>query len=234
MTTPDPASEATTLSVALRQADPLNVIRAAVAATPKLAAVSSFGTESAVLLKLVTDVDRHIPVLFLDTGWLFPETLAYRDELIARLGLSDVRSLRPDGAALRQRDGDDDLWQRDPDACCALRKVEPLAQALEGFDGWINGRKRFQSSDRATIDFVEADAGKLKFNPLANTTRQQIEIWFAEWDLPRHPLEQHGFRSIGCMPCTSRTTADEDPRAGRWRGRGKSECGIHAAAPVRG
>jgi phosphoadenosine phosphosulfate reductase len=213
----------------LREASPGQVIAAAVQAVgrDRLAVVSSFGTESAALLKVVADVDPAIPVVFLDTGWLFAETLAYRDTLIATLGLRDVRSIQPAQETLQREDPERELWFTDPDACCRIRKVEPLARALAPFDGWINGRKRFQGGARAVMPVVEADGVRLKFNPFANVSRDDIELINASANLPPHPLLASGFQSVGCMPCTSRTAPGEDPRAGRWRGRGKTECGIH-------
>jgi phosphoadenosine phosphosulfate reductase len=193
----------------------------------RLALVSSFGTESAALLEVMADVDPAIPVIFLDTGWLFEETLAYRDTLIATLGLRDVRSIKPLEETLQREDPDRELWFSDPDACCRIRKVEPLKRALAPFSAWINGRKRFQGGLRATIPVVEEDGIRLKFNPFANTSREEIEAIYAQANLPPHPLAASGFLSVGCMPCTSRTSPDEDARAGRWRGRAKSECGIH-------
>jgi phosphoadenosine phosphosulfate reductase len=217
------------LDRALRDASPHEVIAAALKAVDRarLALVSSFGTESAALLKVMADVDPSIPVIFLDTGWLFEETLAYRDTLIGKLGLRDVRSIKPDEATLSREDGERELWFSDPDACCSIRKVEPLARALKPFAAWINGRKRFQGGLRADIPVVEADGARLKFNPFANVSREEIEAIFKRADLPPHPLVASGFLSVGCMPCTSRTAPNEDARAGRWRGRGKTECGIH-------
>jgi phosphoadenosine phosphosulfate reductase len=213
----------------LRNASPHEVIAAAVKAIDRdrLALVSSFGTQSAALLKVMADVDQSIPVIFLDTGWLFEETLAYRDALIDKLGLRDVRSIKPDEATLLREDSERELWFTDPDACCRIRKVEPLARALKPFSAWINGRKRFQGGLRADIPVVEADGARLKFNPFANVSREEIEAIFNRAELPSHPLAASGFLSVGCMPCTSRTTEGEDDRAGRWRGRAKSECGIH-------
>ncbi len=217
------------LDGALRHASPSDVIAAALRAVgrDKLALVSSFGTESAALLKVMADVDRSIPVIFLDTGWLFEETLAYRDTLIEALGLTDVRSIKPLEKTLSREDPESDLWFRDPDACCRIRKVEPLARALLPFDGWINGRKRFQGGVRAAIPVVEQDGVRLKFNPFANVSREEIEAIYRTANLPPHPLVASGFLSVGCMPCTSRSAADEDARAGRWRGQDKTECGIH-------
>ena len=221
-----PAAE---LDRALRNTAPAEVIAAALQTVGRehLALVSSFGTESAALLKVMADVDPVIPVIFLDTGWLFEETLAYRDTLIATLGLRDVRSIKPLQEALSREDGNRELWFTDPDACCRVRKVEPLKRALAPFRAWINGRKRFQGGLRAAIPVVEEDGIRLKFNPFANLAREQIEAIYKLAKLPPHPLVASGFLSIGCMPCTSRTSANEDARAGRWRGRAKTECGIH-------
>jgi phosphoadenosine phosphosulfate reductase len=217
------------LDRALRNASPAEVIATAlkVVGRDKLALVSSFGTESAALLKVMADVDPAIPVVFLDTGWLFEETLRYRDTLIETLGLSDVRSIKPLEETLSREDPDRELWFSDPDACCRIRKVEPLARALKPFSAWINGRKRFQGGLRAEIPVVEQDGARLKFNPFANVSREDIEAIYKTANLPQHPLVASGFLSVGCMPCTSRTAPDEDARAGRWRGRGKTECGIH-------
>jgi phosphoadenosine phosphosulfate reductase len=221
--------KANALDEVLRNASPSEVIESAsrIVGHERLALVSSFGTESAALLKVMADVDPAIPVIFLDTGWLFEETLAYRDALIARLGLRDVRSIKPQEDALRREDPDRELWFSDPDACCRIRKVEPLRRALAPFDAWINGRKRFQGGLRAAIPVVEADGIRLKFNPFANATREGIEAIYAQAQLPPHPLLASGFLSVGCMPCSSRAQPDEDARDGRWRGRAKVECGIH-------
>ncbi|WP_024507694.1 phosphoadenylyl-sulfate reductase [Bradyrhizobium sp. ARR65] len=222
-----PAAEE--LARALADASPADVIAAAVRTVgrDKLALVSSFGTESAALLKVMADVDPAIPVIFLDTGWIFEETLAYRDTLIQTLGLRDVRSIKPSAEALSREDPNGDLWFSNPDACCRIRKVEPLAQALKPFDAWLNGRKRFQGGLRAAIPVVEDDGARLKFNPFANISRADIEAIYKTANLPQHPMLAAGFLSVGCMPCTSRTEAGEDARAGRWRGRAKTECGIH-------
>jgi len=224
-----PLPPADELDRALRDASPHEVIAAALKTVGReqLALVSSFGTESAALLKVMADVDPAIPVIFLDTGWLFGETLAYRDVLIEKLGLADVRSIKPAEETLKREDPEGELWFSNPDACCRIRKVEPLSRGLKPFAAWINGRKRFQGGLRADIPVVEADGARLKFNPFANVSREEIAAIFARADLPPHPLVASGFLSVGCMPCTSRTAPNEDERAGRWRGRGKTECGIH-------
>lgn len=224
--------QAADLDRLLADAAPAAVVEAAlnVIGRERLAVVSSFGSESAVLLKIVADVDPAIPVVFLDTGWLFQETLDYRDALTKQLGLRDVRTIHPLPDALAAQDAERDLWFSNPDECCRIRKVEPLVRALQPFDGWLNGRKRFQGGLRTAMSVVEADGARLKFNPLANATPEQLANIFTAAQLPPHPLVASGFRSIGCMPCTSRSAADEDSRAGRWRGRGKTECGIHTTA----
>ncbi|MCH7932195.1 MAG: phosphoadenylyl-sulfate reductase [Proteobacteria bacterium] len=192
-----------------------------------IAGVSSFGAEAAVLLDLIARIDRATPVIFLDTGKLFPETLDYRDALVERLGLTDVRNVVPDPAALAAHDPVGDLWQCNPDACCHLRKVAPLETALAGFDAWITGRKRYQGGEREALETIEAVGGRIKINPLAHWSRDDVEAYHSDHDLPRHPLAGQGFASIGCQPCTHRIEAGEEPRAGRWANREKTECGIH-------
>jgi phosphoadenosine phosphosulfate reductase len=222
-------ASAAELDRSLREASPHDVVTTALrlVGREQLALVSSFGTESAALLKVMADVDPAIPVIFLDTGWLFAETLAYRDTLIEKLALRDVRTVKPLEQQLARQDAAGELWFSDPDACCRIRKVEPLARALSPFSAWLNGRKRFQGNTRADIPVVEDDGARLKFNPFANVSREELEAIFIRAKLPRHPLAASGFLSVGCMPCTSRTTEGEDERAGRWRGRAKTECGIH-------
>ncbi|CAK0770688.1 Adenosine 5'-phosphosulfate reductase [Azospirillaceae bacterium] len=199
------------------------------ALTGRLAAVSSFGAESAVLLDILAQVDRAAPVIFLDTGKLFAETLAYRDALIARLGLSNVCTVQPCGEDLQRSDPNGDLWRSDPDSCCFLRKSEPLDAALAPFDAWITGRKRFQAKSRAALSTIEGDpvTGKIKINPLATWGAEDIERYLTERDLPRHPLVAAHYLSIGCRPCTRPVGPGEDQRAGRWSWLEKKECGIH-------
>lgn len=203
------------------------VMQGALREAGRIALVSSFGAESVVLLHMAAVIDRATPVLFVDTQMLFTETLVYQAEVAERLGLSNLRILRGPGIAARDPSGD--LHRTDPDACCTLRKTEPLQRALNGFDGWITGRKRFQSGSRAALDFFEAEAGtgRLKVNPLAHWAPEDVRAYMEENRLPRHPLVARGYPSIGCAPCTSPVASGEDPRAGRWRNRDKDECGIH-------
>ncbi len=197
----------------------------------RIAVVSSFGTQSAVLLDLVARVDRTLPIIFLDTGWIFPETLAYRDALIDRLGLTNVSSVTPDMDELETEDPDGRLWATDGGRCCYLRKVAPLARALEGLDAWITGRKRFQTDSRAALPLFEIAEQRLKINPLAGWSKYDLDTYFGSRNLPRHPLEAEGFASIGCMPCTARTLEGEDDHSGRWQESDKTECGIHLPVP---
>jgi phosphoadenosine phosphosulfate reductase len=195
-----------------------------------LAVVSSFGAESAVLLHLVASVDRQVPVLFLDTGKHFDETLAYRDTLAERLGLNLV-VLTPDPAVLAAKDETGLRWSYDPDGCCEIRKVRPLEKALADYDASFTGRKAFQAKTRANLPRFEIDTsdaqGRLKINPLIDWDASRIESYFTAHDLPRHPLIAQGYPSIGCSPCTSQVAPGEDPRSGRWKGWDKTECGIH-------
>ncbi len=193
----------------------------------RVAVVSSFGAESAVLLHFVATIDRATPVLFIDTGRHFPETLRFRDQLTAHLGLSDVRSVGPTAEEIAAFDADASRATWDPDGCCAFRKTAPLHRALEGFDAWISGRKGFQSPTRFGLPPFEADGERVKINPLAHWSADMLAAYSATHRLPRHPLVGQGFASIGCAPCTSAVRPGEDPRAGRWRGVDKTECGIH-------
>ncbi|MDQ2093409.1 phosphoadenylyl-sulfate reductase [Rhodalgimonas zhirmunskyi] len=193
----------------------------------RVALVSSFGAEAAVLLHMLSVIDRTVPVLLLDTQLLFPETLAYQQELSARFGLSDVRRIKPDEST----DPDRTLHQRDSAACCHLRKTVPLERALGGFDAVLTGRKRFQTKERAGMrSFETGPDGRVRINPLANWNAEQIAAYAKAHDLPQHPLVARGFASIGCAPCTSPVREGEDPRAGRWRGEEREECGIHIRA----
>jgi phosphoadenosine phosphosulfate reductase len=196
----------------------------------RTAVVSSFGTESAVLLHLVARADPAVPVVFVDTLKMFPETLAYRETLVSAFGIENSWVVEPDAVMLAAKDENGMRWSYDPDGCCEIRKVEPLRRAKDGLDSWISGRKAFQSSTRQNIARFEVEDGRLKVNPLGDWVKADLDAYFAEHDLPRHPLEADGYPSIGCQPCTSKVLPGEDPRAGRWRGWDKVECGIHTPA----
>lgn len=219
---------ATYLNAQFGGGDAHSVIAAALAEFPnRIALVSSFGAESAVLLHLVAEVDRNVPVIFVDSGRLFAETLEYRTRLSQHLGLTDVRSVGPDPDRIAELDAHRALWMTNPDLCCHTRKTEPLNRALADFDAWFTGRKRFQSATRAAIDNFEADGTRVKVNPLAAWSAEDLATYFKDHNLPAHPLVARGYPSIGCVPCTSKVLPGEDTRAGRWRGQEKTECGIH-------
>lgn len=228
------AADANRLNRAYRGAETSELLEAVLDAgvAGRVALVSSFGAESAVLLHLVAQVAPGTPVLFLDTGKHFAETLAYRDALAAALGLTDLRVLTPDPADLAARDESGLRWSYDPDGCCEIRKVRPLAAALAHFDASLTGRKAFQAHTRANLPRFELDPtdalGRLKINPLIDWSAADIAAYIAKHELPPHPLVATGYPSIGCSPCTSRVAPGEDPRSGRWKGWDKTECGIHS------
>jgi phosphoadenosine phosphosulfate reductase len=226
------AEAATRLAIKFANMDTQTFLRFVIADLfpNRIALVSSFGADSAVLLHMVAQIDKAAPVLFLDTGVLFEETLHYRDELIAHLDLRNVITIGPKSAQLAQEDPENFLWASAPDRCCEIRKVIPLAEALEGFEAWITGRKRFQAQTRAALALFETEAARVKINPLANWSAAKILGYLDAYALPRHELVAKGYPSIGCIPCTTPVKPGEDLRAGRWRGRGKLECGLHTEA----
>ena len=205
----------------------------------RIAGVSSFGAESAVLLHMISQIDPTVPVIFLNTGKLFGETLRYRDRLQEKLGLADLRAIGPHPDDLKAEDPQGGLWNANPDQCCHIRKVLPLERALKGIDMSITGRKRFQTSARSAMHKIEEEAirgtGKpgsatgtrFKLNPLADWGQEELDAYLDEHRLPRHPLVKDGYLSIGCMPCTERVPEGGSYRDGRWAGRDKDECGIH-------
>lgn len=200
----------------------------------RIAILSSFGADSATLLHMISRITPAMPVLMVNTGKLFGETLRYADLLATRFGLSDVRSVAPLPARVKAADPKGMLWRDDPGRCCDIRKVRPLNDALVAFDTTISGRKRYQTAHRTGMAKVEIVDGRCKVNPLADWTSAQVAAYAAEFDLPPHPLVADGFLSIGCYTCTDRVQPGEDPRAGRWRGQAKTECGIHVAVQAPG
>lgn len=188
---------------------------------------SSFGAQSGVLLHLWSRVAKGLPVVFIDTGFLFPETLAYRDRLAERLGL-EVRVLRPDIAReeLLARWGDD-IQKKDPDFCCGLNKVAPLAPLKEKARGWVSGLRRDQSRARERVAILEQDGHLVRVHPIASFTKDDVAAYLARHDIPEHPLVARRYLSIGCAPCTRPVEDGEDERAGRWSWTNKTECGLH-------
>lgn len=212
-------------------ADAGEILRWAAAEVSRFAATSSFGVDSAVLLHLLSIHAPDTPVIFLDTGLHFDETLAYRDHLADRFGL-DVVSVTPSLTVADQRRlFASRLSSSDPDTCCMLRKDLPLTAALAAVDGWASGVRRHQTATRAGVPVVgtAAKGGRtlVKVAPLATWTDDQVADYRRHHDLPPHPLETRGYRSIGCWPCTRPTAPDEDARAGRWADDDRDECGIH-------
>jgi phosphoadenosine phosphosulfate reductase len=193
----------------------------------RLAVVSSFGAESAVLLHMISQIDKSTPVVFLDTGKLFWETLSYRSMLIDTLGLTDVRSIQPDAADLGAKDPDGLLHKSSTDMCCNIRKTIPLEKALRGFDVVVSGRKRYHGGERRNLTPLTVEGRRIKAEPLAGFSALDIELYMVTHKLPRHPLTEIGYYSIGCEPCTMQGGSQDDPRAGRWAGTSKTECGIH-------
>ena len=192
-----------------------------------IAAVSSFGADSAVLLHMIARIDRSLPIVFLDTGKHFGETLDYRDALAADLGLTDIRIITPEEAALNRDDPDGKLHLTNTDACCAIRKVEPMARGVAPFSAWFTGRKRFQAASRSSLPAFEAVGTRIRINPLARWTTSDLASYMRKHQLRENPLVAYGYLSIGCFPCTQPVQAGEDARSGRWAGHAKTECGIH-------
>jgi phosphoadenosine phosphosulfate reductase len=195
----------------------------------RIAAVSSFGAESAVILALIAEIDPATPVIFLDTGWHFAETIAYRDRLAGLLGLTNLRSVTPSASDLHREDRDNRLHASDPERCCHIRKVLPLDRALAGYEAWITGRKRYHGGERSQLDAIEDVDGRIKINPLAGWSQPWIAAEFRARNLPVHPLVARGYPSVGCAPCTSQAAANDGVRSGRWIDKEKTECGIHRA-----
>jgi len=214
-----------------RGLDGLALVRAVLAPDTglKVAVSSSFGAESAVLLDLIAQVDVTTPVLTVDTGQLFEETVAYRERLVDHFGLTDVRVLKAPEVLVEATDPDGLLHQSEPDMCCQVRKVMPHAEAAVGFDVLITGRKRFHGGLRGGLPSVHGEGPHIKVNPLVIHTESDIEAAFVDRGLPRHPLVAAGYRSIGCTVCTHKTTDCDGVRAGRWSGKSKTECGLHVA-----
>lgn len=193
----------------------------------RVAVTTSFGAESAVLLDMVADINPATPVIFVDTGRLFAETLEYQRALTAHLDLLDVRIVRAPASLVANVDADGTLHHSDPDACCHARKVLPYAMAVSEFQILVTGRKRHHGEERTALEVVERAGPHIKVNPLAHFSAGDIEAAFQKRGLPRHPLATMGYASIGCQPCTNHACPGKSARAGRWAGKDKTECGIH-------
>ena len=219
----------------LENAEPIEVIKWSVGSIKRLAVATSFQSSGLVILHQIKAFEPDIPVLFLDTGFHFDETLEFRDRIATQWSLNIVNLKGEHGSAKKQAEQyGPSLYRRDPNKCCAINKVEPLQKELEGYDGWISGLRRDQSPLRAHTPIVEAQLLPsndeiLKIHPLANWTKPDVIRYVAEHSIPTHPLLERGFASVGCQPCTSPVDDHEsNERAGRWVGFDKSECGIHS------
>ncbi|GAB4279729.1 MAG: hypothetical protein Kow0080_32180 [Candidatus Promineifilaceae bacterium] len=194
---------------------------------PKIAVTSSFQTQSVPLLHMISDTVPEMPIFFLDTGFHFAETLAYRDQLNKELNLN-VINLKPEMGHDKFQAEYGDLYKRDPDRCCYINKVVPLQKALKGLDAWISGIRRDQTPQRRNIPAVSRmENGLYKICPMVTWTGRDVWQYIAKHELPEHPLLSQGFMSIGCAPCTRPVYMGEDERAGRWAGANKVECGLH-------
>ena len=203
---------------------------------PRFAMTSSFGPESGVLLHILSRVDPSVPVLFLETGYHFPETLEYKAKLAALFGLTSVIDLRADPgektAFVAKHSGVP--YEKDPDGCCRINKVEPLERALKNYDAWMSGIRRQQTDQRKSIRIVEEYEGELfKISPLANFNSRDTWWYLKEHQIPQHPLFEKGYMSVGCWPCTRPIQAGDDERSGRWAGKDKKECGIHTFKEIK-
>ncbi len=218
----------------LIDAHPLTVLKFATETIDRLAVASSFQASGLVILHLLRELKPDVPVLFLNTGFHFPETLKFRDKIVEMWDLKLVELRGEHQSPERQAElHGPELFKSNPDRCCFINKVEPLQKALEEYDGWISGLRRDQSPLRASTPVVEAQllpSGNevLKIHPLASWTREDVTGYIKMHNIPTHPLLEQGFASIGCQPCTRPVDANEDERAGRWEGFNKTECGIHS------
>jgi phosphoadenosine phosphosulfate reductase len=218
------------LSGEFEHAPPEAVLRWAVEEFgPDVALATGFGAEGCVLVAMLSEVSKDARVFYLDTDLLFPETYALKDRLEARYGIRFERRATQLSLGAQAEEHGERLWERRPDLCCQLRKIEPLRQMLSGLRAWITAIRRDQSPARAGAGVVERDAkfGLVKINPLAGWSSRDVWNYIVRYDVPYNPLHDHGYPSIGCAPCTTPVRIGEDPRAGRWRGTEKTECGLH-------
>jgi phosphoadenosine phosphosulfate reductase len=218
----------------LSTADPRTIIEFAAETIDRLAVATSFQSSGLVILHLLRDIRPELPILFMDTGFHFPETLEFKERIRDLWDLKLVELRGDHGSAQRQTEiYGHRLYERDPDRCCFINKVRPLQNALEEYDGWISGLRRDQSPLRTETPVIEAQllpSGNeiLKIHPLARWSREQVNDYLTAHEIPTHPLLEQGYASIGCWPCTRAVTPGESERAGRWDGLAKTECGIHS------
>jgi phosphoadenosine phosphosulfate reductase len=220
------------VSDGFEEASPEDVLRWAIEEfDPDVALATGFGAEGCVLVSMLSAIGSGTRIFYLDTDLLFPETYALRDQLEERYGVRFERRATTLSVSDQAAQYGERLWEREPDLCCRLRKVEPLRETLKGLRAWVTAIRRSQSAERARTGFVEWDRkfGLIKINPLAAWSMRDVWHYIAKHDVPYNPLHDQGYPSIGCVPCTTPVQIGEAPRAGRWRGTDKSECGIHGA-----
>jgi phosphoadenosine phosphosulfate reductase len=230
---PMDAAEAAEAADRLEQASAEEVLAYAVERfSPRIVLTCSWQKQSSVLVHMLAEIAPETRVVEFDTGLLFPETYETRQRLLERYPLRFERILPEQSVEEQARTQGESLWERDPDRCCGLRKVAPLERALDGMDAWITGIRREQSSTRRDARKIELDArrGVVKVQPLADWTNRDVWRYIWRHSIPYNPLHDHGFPSIGCMPCTHSVAGDGSERSGRWRGTGKIECGLHTQA----
>lgn len=224
----------------LETAHPRELLSWACSTVDRIAIATSFQSSGLVLLHMLRDIKPDIPVLFLDTGFHFPETMAFKDRIAELWKLKLVELRGTHGSAEKQAESyGPELYRRQPDLCCTINKVQPLQEALGEFDGWISGLRRDQSPLRAETPFIEAQMlptgdEVLKIHPLAHWTGEDVKSYVGEHGIETHPLLELGYRSIGCWPCTRAISDAEAERAGRWDGFSKTECGIHSFGTGKG
>ena len=230
---PEMVADLKRLSAAFESQQPQDVLKDAIKRyAPKIVLACSFGAEDVVLVDMVHRIDPAVPLFYLDTDFLFPETYATRDRIIQQYGLKpaqviQVKSLlTPDQQAAQHGAA---LWSTEPDRCCQLRKVEPLTRVLKGYDAWITGIRRDQAPTRANAGLIEWDSKfqLVKVNPLARWTWSDVWTYIKVYEVPYNPLHDQNYPSIGCTHCTAAVAPGEDPRAGRWKTFTKTECGLH-------
>jgi phosphoadenosine phosphosulfate reductase len=227
------AAELQTWSASFETKQPQDVLAAAIERYgPKIVVACSFGAEDVVLVDMVHRIDPSVPLFYLDTDFLFPETYATRDRVIERYSLQSAQVIQVKSLLTPQAQAEsygEALWARDPDQCCRLRKVEPLTRVLRGYDAWITGIRRDQASSRANAGLIEWDQKfeLVKVNPLARWTSTDVWTYIKVYEVPYNPLHDQNYTSIGCTYCTAPVAPGDDPRAGRWKNFAKTECGLH-------
>jgi len=193
----------------------------------KITYICSFGTESAIILHMISKINKNFPIFLLNTHFLFPETIVYKNKLLKKFSLTNCSDIFPDESLIKKKDPENNLWKNNTDGCCEIRKVKPLDKALKNYSSWISGRKSYHQGQRIDLNPFELLNEKIVVNPLINITKQEVENYFEVNNLPKHPLLNDGFFSIGCIHCTFKTTDKNDIRSGRWKNKIKTECGIH-------